>query len=78
NPVISNANININSESKLAAHIKIYNQFGIQLQHLQRSLILGSNNIPVQGLSALPAGTYIIVVEDDKLNRIGTTQFIKQ
>ena len=78
NPVISNASVNINSESKLAAHIKIYNQFGMQLQHLQRSLIAGSNNIPVQGLSALPAGTYIIVVEDDKLNRIGTTQFIKQ
>jgi hypothetical protein len=78
NPVISNATININSENKLAAHIKIYNQFGMQLQHMQRSLIAGSNNIPVQGLSTLPAGTYIIVVEDDKLNRIGTTQFIKQ
>jgi len=78
NPVISNATININSESKLAAHIKIYNQSGMQLQHLQRSLIAGSNNIPVQGLSALPAGTYIIVVEDDKLNRIGTSQFVKQ
>jgi hypothetical protein len=50
----------------------------MQLQHMQRSLIAGSNNIPVQDLSALPAGTYIIVVEDDKLNRIGTTQFIKQ
>jgi hypothetical protein len=78
NPVISNATININSENKLAAHIKIYNQFGMQLQYMQRSLIAGSNNIPVQGLSALPAGTYIIVVEDDKLNRIGTSQFVKQ
>lgn len=78
NPVISNATININSENKLAAHIKIYNQFGMQLQHMQRSLIAGSNNIPVQGLSTLPAGTYIIVVEDDKLNRIGTSQFVKQ
>ena len=78
NPVISNASININSKSKLAAHIKIYNQFGMQLQHMQRSLIAGSNNIPVQGLPALPAGTYIIVVEDDKLNQIGTTRFIKQ
>jgi hypothetical protein len=78
NPVIGNAIININSENKLAAHIKIYNQSGIQLQHLQRSLIAGSNNIPVQGLSALPAGTYIIVVEDDKFNRIGTSRFVKQ
>jgi hypothetical protein len=78
NPVISNATININSESKLAAHIKIYNQFGMQLQHMQRSLIAGSNNIPVQGLSSLPAGTYIIVVEDDRLNRIGTSRFVKQ
>lgn len=78
NPVISNASININCKNKLAAHIKIYNQFGMQLQHMQRSLIAGSNNIPVQGLSALPAGTYIIVVEDDKLNQIGTTRFIKQ
>ena len=78
NPVISNATININSKSKLAAHIKIYNQFGMQLQHMQRSLIAGSSNIPVQGLSVLPAGTYIIVVEDDKLNRIGTTRFVKQ
>lgn len=78
NPVISNATINIISESKLAAHIKIYNQFGMQLQHMQRSLIAGSNNIPVQGLSSLPAGIYIIVVEDDKLNRIGTSQFVKQ
>lgn len=78
NPVISNATISINSESKLAAHIKIYNQFGIQLQHMQRSLIAGSNNIPVQGLQSLPAGTYIIVVEDDQLNRIGTTRFVKQ
>jgi len=78
NPVISNATININTENKLAVDIKIYNQFGMQLQHIQRSLIAGSNNIPVQGLSALPTGTYIIVVEDDKLNRIGTTRFVKQ
>lgn len=78
NPVISNATINIISENKLAAHIKIYNQFSMQLQQMQRSLIAGSNNIPVQGLSALPAGTYIIDVEDDKLNRIGTSQFVKQ
>ena len=78
NPVFSNATINIIIESKLAAHIKIYNQFGMQLQHMQRSLIAGSNNIPVQGLSSLPAGTYIIVVEDDKLNKIGTSRFVKQ
>jgi len=78
NPVISNATVNINSESKLAAHIKIYNQFGMQLQHLQRSLIAGSNNIPVPGINTLPAGSYIVVVEDEKFNRIGTTQFIKQ
>ena len=78
NPVIGNASINLNTQNKLAAHIKIYNQFGMQLQQMQRDLIAGSNNIPVQGLSALPAGTYIIVVEDDKLNRIGTSRFIKQ
>jgi hypothetical protein len=78
NPVTSNATVTINSENKLAAHIKIYNQFGMQLQHLQRSLIAGSNNITVPGISALPAGTYIVVVEDEKFNKMGTTQFIKQ
>jgi hypothetical protein len=78
NPVTSNATVTINSENKLAAHIKIYNQFGMQLQHLQRSLIAGSNNITVPGISALPAGSYIVVVEDEKFNKIGTTQFVKQ
>jgi hypothetical protein len=78
NPVISEATVTINSENKLAAHIKIYNQFGMQLQHLQRSLIAGANNIPVPGIGSLPAGTYIVVVEDEKFNKIGTTQFVKQ
>jgi hypothetical protein len=78
NPVISDATVTINSENKQAAHIKLYNQFGIQLNHLQRQLIAGSNNIPIPGLHTLPAGSYIIVVEDEKFNRTGTTQFIKQ
>lgn len=78
NPAINNASVTINSENKLAAHITLYNQFGMQLNHLQRQLIAGSNNIPIPDLKALPAGSYIIVVEDDKFNKIGTTQFIKQ
>jgi hypothetical protein len=78
NPVINNATVTINSENKQAAHIKLYNQFGMQLNHLQRQLIAGSNNIPIPGLHTLPAGTYIIVVEDEKFNKTGTTQFIKQ
>lgn len=78
NPVINTATVTINSENKLAAHIKLYNQFGMQLQHLQRSLIAGSNNIPIPGISTLMAGSYIISVEDEAGNKIGITQFIKQ
>ena len=36
NPIINNATVTINSENKQAAHIKLYNQFGMQLNHLQR------------------------------------------
>ncbi|WP_207511438.1 T9SS type A sorting domain-containing protein [Longitalea luteola] len=78
NPAANTATITINSENKLAAHIKLYNQFGLQLQHLQRPLIAGSNNIPVPGIQALPSGTYIITVEDATGKKIGTTQLIKQ
>lgn len=36
NPAINSAMVSINSESKQAARIKLYNQFGMQLLHLQR------------------------------------------
>jgi hypothetical protein len=78
NPVINEATVTINSETKLAAHIKVYNQSGIKLNHLQRQLIAGSNNIPIAGINRLPAGSYFIIVEDEQFNTIGTTQFIKQ
>ena len=78
NPAINTATITINSENKQPAHIKLYNRFGVQLLHLQRPLIAGSNNIPVPGIQTLMAGAYIISVEDDAGNKIGTTQFIKQ
>jgi len=78
NPAVNNASVTINTENKLAAHITLYNQFGMRLNHLQRQLIAGSNNIPIPGIKGLPVGSYIIVVEDDQFNKIGTTQFIKQ
>lgn len=78
NPATNTATVTINSETKQAAHIKLYNQFGLQLQHLQRPLIAGSNNIPLSGLQALPSGTYIITVEDAAGKKIGTTRLIKQ
>ncbi|THU41715.1 T9SS type A sorting domain-containing protein [Niastella caeni] len=78
NPAINAATVTINSKTKLTAHIKVYNQFGTQLQHLQRQLITGSNNIPVPGIQTLPSGTYIVSVEDEAGNKIGTTSFIKQ
>ena len=78
NPAINSAMVSINSESKQAAHIKLYNQFGMQLLHLQRPLIAGSNNIPIPGIPALLTGSYIICVEDEAGNKIGTTQFIKK
>ena len=78
NPATNATTLNINTENKVAAHIKIYNQLGLQLQQLQRSLIAGSNNIPVPGISTLPTGTYFITVEDETGKKIGTTQFVKQ
>jgi hypothetical protein len=78
NPAINSAMVSINSESKQAAHIKLYNQFGMQLLHLQRPLIAGSNNIPIPGIPALLTGSYILCVEDEAGNKIGTTQFIKK
>jgi len=78
NPAINTTTITINSENKQPAHIKLYNRFGVQLLHLQRPLIAGSNNIPIPGIQTLMAGAYIISVEDDAGNKIGTTQFIKQ
>jgi hypothetical protein len=56
----------------------VYNQSGIKLNHLQRQLIAGSNNIPIAGINRLPAGAYFVIVEDEQFNTIGTTQFIKQ
>jgi hypothetical protein len=78
NPASSSTTLNITSDNKLAAHIKLYNQFGLQLQHLQRTLIAGSNNIPVPGIGTLPMGTYIITVEDETGKKIGTAQLFKQ
>jgi hypothetical protein len=78
NPATSATTLNITSDNKLAAHIKLYNQFGLQLQHLQRTLIAGSNNISVPGIGTLPTGTYIITVEDETGKKIGTAQFLKQ
>jgi hypothetical protein len=78
NPAANATTLSITSDNKLAAHIKLYNQFGLQLQHLQRTLIAGSNNIPVPGIGALPTGTYIITVEDETGKKIGTVQLFKQ
>jgi len=78
NPASSATTLSITSDNKLAAHIKIYNQFGLQLQHLQRTLIAGSNTIPVPNIGTLPVGTYIITVEDETGKKIGTTQLFKQ
>jgi hypothetical protein len=78
NPAINSTMVSINSESKQAAHIKLYNQFGMQLLHLKRPLIAGSNNIPIPGISALLTGSYLLCVEDEAGNKIGTTQFIKK
>jgi hypothetical protein len=78
NPATSATTLSITSDNKLAAHIKLYNQFGLQLQNLQRTLIAGSNNIPVPGIGTLPMGTYIITVEDETGKKIGTTQLFKQ
>ncbi|HEY8893828.1 MAG TPA: T9SS type A sorting domain-containing protein [Niastella sp.] len=78
NPAINTATLTINSDNKQAAHIKLYNQAGIQLLHLQRPLIAGSNNITIPGINTLLAGAYLIRVEDETGNKIGFTQFIKQ
>lgn len=78
NPATSLTTLSITSDNKLAAHIKLYNQFGLQLQHLQRTLIAGSNNIPVPGIGTLPTGAYIITVEDETGKKIGTAQLFKQ
>jgi hypothetical protein len=78
NPAINTATLTINSDNKQAAHIKLYNQAGIQLLHLQRPLIAGSNNITIPGINNLLAGAYLIRVEDETGNKIGLTQFIKQ
>lgn len=78
NPVINSATLTINSDNKQPAHIKLFSQSGMQLQHLQRQLIAGSNNITIPGINTLKAGTYIVTVEDEAGNRIGTSQFVKQ
>ena len=78
NPATNSATVTINSEIKQAALIKLYDRFGMQLLHLQRPLIAGSNNIPIPGITALTAGSYIICVENEAGNKIGTTQFIKK
>jgi hypothetical protein len=78
NPAASATTLSITSNNKLAAHIKIYNQYGMQLQHLQRTLIAGSNTIPVPNIGTLPVGTYIITVEDETGKKIGTAQLFKQ
>lgn len=78
NPAINSATLTINSDNKQAAHIKLYNQAGIQLQHLQRPLIAGTNNITIPGINTLPAGAYMICVEDEAGNKTGITQFLKQ
>jgi hypothetical protein len=78
NPAANTTTLSITSDNKLAAHIKLYNQFGLQLQHLQRTLIAGSNNISVPGIGTLPTGTYIITVEDETGKKIGTIQLYKQ
>lgn len=78
NPATSTTTLHIASSNKMAAHIKIYNQLGLQLQYLQRTLIAGSNNIPVPNIGTLPVGAYIIIVEDETGKKIGTAQLFKQ
>ena len=78
NPATSATTLSITSDNKLDAHIKVYNQFGLQLQHLQRTLIAGSNTIPVPNIGTLPVGTYIITVEDETGKKIGAAQLFKQ
>ncbi|MBO9199949.1 MULTISPECIES: T9SS type A sorting domain-containing protein [Niastella] len=78
NPVANSATLNITSDNKLTATIKLYNQAGAPLQQLQRPLITGSNNIPVPGIALLQPGVYIITVEDETGKKLGTTQFFKQ
>jgi len=78
NPATSATTLSIMTDNKLSAHIKLYNQFGLQLQHLQRTLIAGSNTIPVPGIGTLPTGTYFITIEDETGKKLGSAQFLKQ
>lgn len=74
NPVIENMQVSITSDVNAKGFISVYNSSGALIYKTEQQLVKGINLIPVQNLSKLSKGTYMIHAVVDGKNLI--TKFI--
>ena len=60
NPVVENLQVSITSDVNAKGFISVYNGAGMLVYKTQQQLVKGINLIPVQNLSKLSKGTYIV------------------
>lgn len=78
NPVKSNLNLIINSNSNDNAVISVFNSTGLKVINQQEQLANGNNSIIINGISKLPKGVYQLSIKRLNNGNVITKQFSKQ
>jgi hypothetical protein len=78
NPVKSNLNLIINSNSNDNAVISVFNSAGLKVINQQEQLANGNNSILINGISKLPKGVYQLSIKRLNNGNVITKQFSKQ